>query len=231
MATGTIDVVRADRATGPEFYDRVYRDVREAGGDAAALPWSRGGAHPALVRWLDVVAPQLVRCGGRVVVPACGVGEEVREVDRRGYEVIGFDASAEAIAWAHRIDPDRPAMYVEADLFELPARWRHRFDLVVEVNTLQALVPKERGDMLRAMGDLLAPHGHLLAVGRAAPPPDATDVVPDESADLPPWPIDPAKLVALAAEAGLEPDGDIHRFEDDARPGRWVFRGMFRRSS
>ncbi len=36
------------------FFDRIYA---EADGDTQRIPWSDGRAHPALVRWLDVVAP------------------------------------------------------------------------------------------------------------------------------------------------------------------------------
>lgn len=204
------------------FYEHLYT---EADGDAARIPWSDGQAHPALVRWLDVVAPGLVRCGGRIVVPACGFGADAREVARRGYEVLGFDAAPTAVQWARRLDTEDSVSWVEADLFDLPARWRHRFDLAVEVNTVQALAPERRVDVLTAMADLLAPHGHLLAIGRAA--------VGGESPDRqgPPWPVDVDELVRVARDAGLEPEGDVHCFALDDQPTHHCFRGLFRRIS
>ncbi len=311
MSTSTstsAPALRPDRRSGPEFYDRLYVDAH---GDAGRIPWSDGRAHPALVRWLDAVAPQLVRCGARVVVPACGFGADAAEVARRGYDVIGFDAAPAALHWARRLDPDGSVSWVEADLFELPGRWRHRFDLVVEVNTVQALGPECRGDVLAAMAELVAPHGHLLAIGRATPPAgvaddgttgvaggvaggaagelagglDAATASPGTSAsavadrpvaddrggagaddrggaggsagggaeggagggadaasppdagtgphagrpDGPPWPVDPDELVGLAAGVGLEPEHEVHRFESETKPGRWLFRGLFRR--
>lgn len=203
------------------FFDRIYADAE---GDTERIPWSDGHAHPALVRWLDVVAPGLVRAGGRVVVPACGFGADAIEVARRGYDVTGFDAAPTALHWARRLDPDGTVNWVEADLFRLPSRWRHRFDLVVEVNTVQALEPALRGRVLSAMSQLLAPHGRLLAIGRAAP--DGED--PERQG--PPWPLDPARLVTAAAEARLEPEGEVQCFTVAGDPERHCFRGLFRRS-
>ena len=203
------------------FFDRIYA---EADGDTDRIPWSDGRAHPALVRWLDAVAPGLVRTGGRVVVPACGFGADAIEVARRGYDVVGFDAAPTALHWARRMDPDGTVNWIEADLFQLPPRWRHRFDLVVEVNTVQALEPALRGRVLSAMGELLAPHGRLLAIGRAAPGGE------DPDRQGPPWPLEPARLMAAAADAGLEPEGEVHCFTVAGDPERPCFRGLFRRS-
>jgi SAM-dependent methyltransferase len=220
MSPTTQTAIGPDLETPVTFYDRLYAGAE---GDVAKIPWSDGQAHPALIRWLDVVAPRLIRCGGRVIVPACGFGADAREVARRGYDVIGFDAAPTAIDWARRLDPDGTVTWNEADLFEPPARWRHRFDLVVEVNTVQALPPDQRRDVLASMADLLAPHGCLLAIGRAA--------VGGESPDRvgPPWPVAVDELVRVAGEAGLQPDGEVHCFAPDDQPTHHCFRGLFRR--
>ncbi|MFK7959280.1 MAG: methyltransferase domain-containing protein [Phycisphaerales bacterium] len=198
--------VMIDGRTSADFYGAIYAD---AAGDPNAVPWSHGGAHPALVRWLDVVAPQLVRCGARVAVPACGYGEEVRALIGRGYDAIGFDVSPLAVRGARSLDPANDGQYVEADLFDLPSRWRHRFDLVVEVNTVQAMPPTARDRIMAAMAELLTPHGHLLAVGHARP--EGTPL--DSARAVPPWPLTASELEAVAGRAGLVPDTPIDIFE------------------
>lgn len=226
--TLNVPPVMIDGRPTSDFYDEIY--ARSAG-DPHAVPWSHGGAHPALVRWLDVVAPQLVRCGARVAVPACGYGEEVRALTGRGYDAIGFDVSPHAVRGARALDPVNETQYVEADLFDLPSRWRHRFDLVVEVNTVQAMPPAHRVRVLTAMADLLTPHGHLLAVGHARP-----ENTPLETARaVPPWPLSASELADVAAAAGLEPDGSIDVFElqapaaDETTAPALRFRGLFHR--
>ena len=58
----------------PDF-EAIYAT---AGGDASRIPWSDGIPNPALVTWLDTVGPSLVRCGARVAVVGCGLGEDAR---------------------------------------------------------------------------------------------------------------------------------------------------------
>ena len=148
-----------------DFFEQIYV---EAGGDRALVPWADEEAHPALVSWLNAVAPGLVRCGCRVAVVGCGLGEDARELMRRGYEVTAFDNSATAVAWARSLDTRNSECYHQEDLFALPGRWRHRFDLVVEINTIQALDPARRTETLAAMRELLSPHGFLLVICRGA---------------------------------------------------------------
>ena len=56
--------------------------------------WDRGGPSPQLLAWLDSGA--LTPC--RIAVPGCGAGWEVAELARRGFEVVGIDYTAAAVA-------------------------------------------------------------------------------------------------------------------------------------
>jgi SAM-dependent methyltransferase len=206
-------------SSAPDF-EKIYAD---ANGDPARIPWEDGQAHPALVTWLNAVAPSLVRCGSRVAVVGCGLGDDARALIHRGYDVTAFDCSESAIDWARRIDPSHADSYVVADLGDFPARWRHRFDLVVEVNTIQSISPERHVEVLRAMADLLAAHGHLLVVGTGRS---------ESTADSgPPWPLDASELEADAACAGLVCDDGVSSFVDDqVDPPRPRVRGLFRRA-
>ena len=48
-----------------------------------------------------------------------------------------FDLSPTAIEWCRKRFPQSSVKWVVANLLESPAEWRQRFDLVVEINTLQ----------------------------------------------------------------------------------------------
>ena len=117
-----------------ERFDSIYRD---AAGDVDRVPWAHRQPCPALVTWLNTEAPLLVRCGARAAVVGCGLGMDACLLRERGYDVVAFDASPSAIDWARRIHPDDADMFQVADVLDLPSRLRHRFDLVVEVHTLQ----------------------------------------------------------------------------------------------
>ncbi|MHC4946766.1 MAG: class I SAM-dependent methyltransferase [Planctomycetota bacterium] len=203
-----------------DYFESIYV---EAHGDRTRIPWADGRPSPALVNWLNAVAPSLVRCGSRVAVVGCGLGDDAREIIRRGYDVTAFDCSHTAVDWARRLDPINADAYLEADLFDPPARWRHRFDLVVEINTLQSLAPDRHLGAMSAIADLVAPHGHLLVIARAGERPAAIE-------DGPPWPLTEAALVEAAGLAGLAPHGPACVFEDDEDPPVLRLRAAFRRA-
>jgi len=204
----------------PEHFEQIYQDAH---GQADRVPWSRGRPSPALVNWLNAVAPTIVRCGARVAVVGCGLGDDARELMRRGYEVTAFDCAPSAVTWARRLDPENADRYVVADLFALPARWNHRFDLVVEINTIQAISPGEREKTLGSIASLIAPRGHLLVIARHAHEP-----VDIESG--PPWPLMTEDLLHGAELAGLVATGSVTVFLDEETPPVRRLRALFHRA-
>ncbi len=205
-------------ATTVDYFESVYA---EAGGDRTRIPWASRQPSTAMVNWLNAVAPSLVRCGARVAVVGCGLGDDAREVIRRGYDVTAFDCSPTAVEWARGLDPTHSESYTQADLFKPPARWVRRFDLVVEINNLQYVTPALQKDAVNALSRFVAPHGHLLVVCRGADEPAGYDAGP-------PWPLTEDQLVAAAAAAGLTPDLEVCCFSDDENIKR--IRALFRRA-
>jgi SAM-dependent methyltransferase len=207
-----------------DWFEAIYAGAE---GVAERVPWADGRPHPALVTWLNAIAPSLVRCGARVAVVGCGLGDDARELMRRGYDVTAFDCAPTAVDWARRIDPDNATAYQVADLFCLPTKWHHRFDLVVEINTIQAVGPTRRDDTLRGLAQLVAPHGRLLVICRHTD--DAgSDLDRQRAENGPPWPLRDDELVASARGAGLVPDAGVDVFDDDEVPPVSRMRALFR---
>lgn len=205
--------------TSVEYFESIYA---EAHGDASRIRWADQRPHPALVTWLNAVAPSLVRCGSRVCCVGCGLGDDARELMRRGYDVTAFDCSPTAVEWAQSLDHENARCYAQADLFQLPVRWRHRFDLVVEINTIQSLSPDLHLAATSAIADLVSPKGHLLVICRGTETQASSD-------DGPPWPLTQHQLIEAAAMANLRPVEPVTAFMDDEDPPVLRMRGLFKR--
>lgn len=208
-----------------EWVDRFDAIYREASGDIDRVPWAHRQPCPALVAWLNAEAPLLVRCGGRAAVVGCGLGEDACLLRERGYDVVAFDASPSAIEWARRLHPDDADMFQLADVLDLPSRLQHRFDLVVEVHTLQALPVNFRGELARGMASMLSHRGVLVAIARGREP-----SVPAETLAGPPFPLTSGEMGLLMEDAGLTLVRPIDDYTDDATGSARRLRGVFRRA-
>lgn len=206
--------------TTVEYFESVYADAQ---GDPSRISWADQRPNPALINWLNAVAPSLIRCGSRVAVIGCGLGDDARELMRRGYEVTAFDCSRTAVEWAKRNDPINAHCYCQADLFNPSARWKHRFDLVVEINTIHALSPDLHERAVAEIANLLSPNGHLLVICRGADEPMSTE-------DGPPWALTKHELLQAAACAGLVPNEAACVFDDDETPPVCRMRAVFHRA-
>jgi hypothetical protein len=189
------------------WHEQVYRD---AAGSLSRVPWACGRPNPALVSWLNAEAPGLIRPGSRVVVVGCGLADDVCELSDRGYDVHGFDCAPTAISWARERFPSLSTNLMSADLFNLPARLRHRFDLVVEIDTLQSIHPSLREPAVQSLASLATPHGVVLTICRGRDESDHLETVKD-----PPWPFTMSELSGLMESAGLRPLRAPDDFMDD----------------
>jgi SAM-dependent methyltransferase len=162
-----------------------------AGDDLAAVPWANLKPFPLLIEWLDGPGSGL---GGRALVIGAGYGDDAEALAARGFEVSAFDLSPTAVARTRSRFPESTVHYRVADLFDLPAEWRERFDLVVEIRTLQSLPISGRGVAAAAIAGTVAPGGRLwlFALGRES----------HVSGETRPWPVVPGELAVLEA-AGL----------------------------
>lgn len=173
-------------------------------------PWDKGAAHPVLRDRLAMGA-----LGGRVLVPGCGSGHDVRALARAGLEVVGLDVAPRAVEKAGSFDSAGAEVYRLADLFDLPPDLLGAFDGVFEHTCFCAIDPSRRPDYVEAMASALRRGGRLLAVFYADPGND------DEG---PPFGCTPAELDALfgASFRVLEEHRGFPTFEH--REGRELLR-------
>ena len=122
-------------------------------------PWDKVGAHPALLAFLKA---EPIR--GRVLVPGCGLGHDVRALAATADEVTGLDIAPAAVRSAKAQPAIGGEHYVRGDLFALPKVMSGSFDWVFEHTCFCAIDPSLRADYVTAVAGALRPGGHLLAV-------------------------------------------------------------------
>jgi Methyltransferase domain len=173
--------------------ERSFEEMYAAAGDdLTALPWASLKPFPLLVEWLDGKGAGV---SGAALVVGTGLGDDAEELSRRGFAVTAFDLSPTAIERARGRFPESTVDYRVADLLDLPAGWRERFDLVVEIRTLQSLPIGDRSAAATAIAATVAPGGllWLFALGRDE----------HQRGETRPWPVTSDELSVLEA-AGLK---------------------------
>lgn len=123
------------------------------------MPWEKGAASPGLLDFLKI---EPVR--GRVLVPGCGAGHDVRALAATADEVVGIDIAPSAIRLARSHPVVGGERYELANLFELPAVHRGAYDWVWEHTCFCAIDPAQRAAYVDAVAGVLKPGGRLLAI-------------------------------------------------------------------
>jgi hypothetical protein len=178
-----------------------YWESRYQSGD---MNWEKGAPSPGLVDFL-AAHPDLPR--GKVCVPGCGTGHDVRAFAQAGFDAFGFDIAPSAIRLAieksgtaaqnlgalasrrrisHPLQPagGTPALpggvnvsFQQADFLRDGPPFQ--FDWLFEHTLFCAIQPGERDDYVRAVLRWLKPNGQYLAV----------NYIIVEDAEGPPFPV------------------------------------------
>ncbi len=205
---------RADELAGNAYaggeptawFEQLYA---EGVAGRVSIPWDHSAPNPLLADWAEGEHADRVR--RRAGVVGCGLGADAEFLASLGYATTGFDISPTAIELARARHPQSPVNYRVADLLALPDDMVGRFDLVVEIYTLQALPDPPRSEAARAVVTLVRPGGTLLVVAFRQ---DGTRPY-DEG---PPFPLSRETMTGLAVDgleivAVEEHDGPLWRAE------------------
>ncbi len=125
-------------------------------------PWDRGEPAPPLVEYLESNS-----VSGRVLVPGCGLGHDVRLLAAQGCDVLGLDVSQTALDRAERFPKPRrgTAAYRLIDFLDPNNGLEDEtFDCLFEHTCFCAIDPSRRVDYVNAAARLLVPGGRLLAI-------------------------------------------------------------------
>ena len=115
-------------------------------------PWDKGAPSPGLV---DFLAAEPIR--GRVLVPGCGFGYDVRALAATADEVVGLDIAPSAVKGARTFPSVGGERYELANFFALPLRLHGCFDWVWEHTCFCAIDPAMRPAYVAAVASALRP--------------------------------------------------------------------------
>ncbi len=127
-------------------------------------PWVEEVAAPPLTGYLREQSLK-----GRVLVPGCGLGQEVRALARQDEcSALGLDLASFAISKAREFPflpgKESHADYAVGDFLNLPANYAGMFDWVVEHTCFCAIHPDQRPAYVQAARAALKPGGKLFAI-------------------------------------------------------------------
>lgn len=139
----------------PDFWNSRY--------EAGRMPWEFAGVPADLQKFLKQKTKGSVAANrGRVLIPGCGSGHEVRAFIDAGFEVLALDFAAKAVERARKLaGPELVDHIVQGDFFtyDLPLG---TFDYVYERTFLCSLTPDRREAYRNRVFSLLKPGGHLI---------------------------------------------------------------------
>jgi SAM-dependent methyltransferase len=210
---GSLAADAAAEGNPTAWFERLYA---EANRGEAIVPWDRDEPHQVVVDWFRGVRGD----GRRALVVGAGLGRDAEFVARLGFVTTAFDMSPSAIEAARRRHAGTSVRYVQADLLDPPAEWRHAFDLVLESLTVQSLPIAMHGRAIAAVPRFVAPGGTLLVVAAGR-----DDGVP--AGDGPPWPLLRSEIDAFASD-DVQPVR-VEAIGDPAAPAGLRWRAEFRR--
>jgi SAM-dependent methyltransferase len=127
-------------------------------------PWDKGAAAPPLTFHLQSHA-----IAGRVLVPGCGRGHDVRALAaQRDCSATGLDLSPVAVADATRLVAatklGASANFIVGDFFQLAPNLIGVFDWLVEHTCFCAVDPQQRADYVRSAAAALRAGGKIFGI-------------------------------------------------------------------
>jgi len=114
-----------------------------------------------VARLIDILE---LPAGARVLDCPCGQGRHAHLLAEAGFDVDGVDYSAVLLKAAKQRGTGKTLRYTRADMRDLPAKWTHRFDAVINLFTSFGFFDNPRDDarVISEFARVLRPGGVLV---------------------------------------------------------------------
>lgn len=142
-----------------EWFETLYSESNEGG---EGVPWAEMKPHSMFKNWLDNNPNDVI--GETALVVGCGMGDDAVELETKGFNVTAFDVSESAIELCKKRFPTSKVKFITADLIEGVSDWHKKFDLVLEIFTIQALPPKYEQILIKNPADFVSDNGQLIVI-------------------------------------------------------------------
>ena len=142
-----------------DWFETLYSESNDSG---SGVPWANMAPHPTFKKWIDQSSPLETKKTALVV--GCGLGDDAIELETKGYKVTAFDVSESAIELCKKRFPTSKVEFIQADLIEGVSEWHKKFDLVLEIFTIQALPPKYEEILIKNISNFVSDNGQLIVV-------------------------------------------------------------------
>lgn len=142
-----------------DWFETLYSKSNQSGN---GVPWANMAPHPIFKSWIDKTLPSENEKTALVV--GCGLGDDAIELEAKGYKVTAFDVSDSAIALCKKRFPKSKVEFLTADLLEGISEWHLKFDLVLEIFTIQALPPKYEELVIKNIASFVSNNGQLIVI-------------------------------------------------------------------
>jgi SAM-dependent methyltransferase len=182
------------------WFELLYQEQEQG---KKVVPWADSGVNPNLI--------PMEGAGKTALTVGCGFGDDAEQLAAWGFETTAFDVSPSAIRACQRRFPQSAVKYVAADVLAPPKEWTGRFDLVLEVYTLQVLPAELRPRAIRSLAGFLKKDGKVLLIARGREENDPEGLMP--------WPLTRRELEELAA-SGLREESFEDYFDNESPPVR-----------
>lgn len=142
-----------------DWFETLYADSDDKG---QGVPWANMAPHHIFKQWIDQSPP--ITEDKTALVIGCGLGDDAIELENKGYKVTAFDVSESAIELCKKRFQTSEVNFVTADLIKGVSDWHKKFDLVLEIFTIQALPPKYEDALIQNISDFVTDDGQLVLI-------------------------------------------------------------------
>lgn len=142
-----------------DWFETLYSESNNSGD---GVPWANMEPHPIFKKWIDDNSP--LKNEKTALVIGCGLGDDAIELETKGFKVTAFDVSESAIELCKKRFPASKVEFITADLLEGVSKWYKKFNLVLEIFTIQALPPKYEDKLIKNISDFVSDKGQLIVI-------------------------------------------------------------------